>query len=49
MCEPDARDGGVRVEIDPHKRTFSAAIVDARGGLVASEHFGVSGQGASRA
>jgi transposase len=33
------------VGIDPHKRTFSAAIVDARGGLVASEHFRVSGQG----
>ena len=33
------------VGIDPHKRTLSAAVVDARGGLVASAHFRVSGQG----
>ena len=33
------------VGIDPHKRTLSAAVVDARGGLLASEHFRVSGQG----
>jgi hypothetical protein len=33
------------VGIDPHKRTFSAVIVDARGGLVAGEHFRVSGEG----
>jgi transposase len=33
------------VGIDPHKRTLSAAVVDARGGVVASEHFRVSGDG----
>jgi hypothetical protein len=31
--------------IDPHKRTLTAAVVDARGGVVASEHFKVSGDG----
>jgi transposase len=33
------------VGIDPHKRTLSAAVVDARGALVAAEHFRVSGDG----
>ena len=33
------------VGIDPHKRTLSAAVVDTRGGIVASEHFKVSGEG----
>ena len=33
------------VGIDPHKRTLSAAVVDVRGGIVASEHFRVSGDG----
>ena len=33
------------VGIDPHKRTLTAAIVDARGGIVAAEHFRVSGDG----
>jgi hypothetical protein len=33
------------VGIDPHKLTLSAAVVDARGGLLASEHFRVSGDG----
>jgi transposase len=33
------------VGIDPHKRTLSAAVADARGGIVASEHFRVSGEG----
>jgi transposase len=33
------------VGIDPHKRTLSAAVVDARGGIVAAEHFRVSGEG----
>jgi transposase len=33
------------VGIDPHKRTLSAAVVDARGGIVASAHFRVSGEG----
>ncbi len=44
LITPD-RAGNV-VGIDPHKHTLSAAIVDARGGLVASEHFRVSGDGA---
>jgi hypothetical protein len=43
LITPD-RAGNV-VGIDPHKRTLSAAVVDARGGIVASEHFGVSGDG----
>ncbi len=33
------------VGIDPHKRTLSAAVVDERGGLLAVEHFKVSGDG----
>ena len=33
------------VGIDPHKRTLTAAVVDARGGIVASGHFKVSGEG----
>ena len=33
------------VGIDPHKRTLTAAVVDARGGIVASEAFKVSGDG----
>jgi len=33
------------VGIDPHKRTLTATIVDPCGGLVASEHFRVSGDG----
>ena len=33
------------VGIDPHKRTLSATVADPRGGLVASEHFRVSGDG----
>jgi transposase len=33
------------VGIDPHKHTLTAVIVDARGGLVAGEHFKVSGDG----
>jgi transposase len=33
------------VGIDPHKRTLTAAVVDARGGIVAAEHFRVSGDG----
>jgi transposase len=33
------------VGIDPHKRTLSAVVVDARGGIVAGEHFRVSGDG----
>jgi transposase len=33
------------VGVDPHKRTLTAAVVDARGGIVAGEHFKVSGEG----
>jgi transposase len=33
------------VGVDPHKRTLTATVVDARGGLLASEHFRVSGDG----
>jgi transposase len=33
------------VGIDPHKQTLTATVVDARGGIVASEHFRVSGDG----
>lgn len=33
------------VGIDPHKQTLTATVVDARGGIVASEHFRVSGGG----
>jgi len=30
---------------DPHKRTLTATVVDPRGGVLASEHFRVSGDG----
>jgi transposase len=43
LITPD-RAGNV-VGIDPHKRTLTAAVVDARGGVLASEHFRVSGDG----
>jgi transposase len=33
------------VGIDPHKQTLTATVVDPRGGIVASEHFKVSGGG----
>jgi hypothetical protein len=33
------------VGVDPHKRSLSATVVDGRGGVVASEHFRVSGDG----
>jgi transposase len=33
------------VGIDPHKRTLTATVVDPRGGVLASEHFRVSGEG----
>src|SRR5256885_8151104 len=33
------------VGIDPHKRTLTATVVDLRGGVLASEHFRVSGDG----
>ena len=42
LITPD-RAGNV-VGVDPHKRTLTATIVDPRGGIVASEHFRVSGR-----
>ena len=33
------------VGVDPHKRSLSATVVDPRGGLLAGEHFRVSGDG----
>src|SRR5437764_1363472 len=33
------------VGIDPHKRTLTATIADARGGILSSAHFRVSGEG----
>jgi hypothetical protein len=41
----DDRCAGNVVGVDPHKKTLAAVIVDARGGLVAGEHFRVSGDG----
>ena len=43
LITPD-RAGNV-VGIDPHKRTLTATIVDPCGGILASEHFRVSGDG----
>jgi transposase len=43
LLTPD-RAGNV-VGVDPHKRTLTATVVDPRGGVVASEHFRVSGDG----
>jgi transposase len=42
---PDVDGAGNVVGIDPHKRTLTAAVADRRGGIVASEHFRVSGDG----
>jgi hypothetical protein len=36
---------GNAVGVDPHKRTVTAIVIDARGGIVAGEHFKVSGDG----
>jgi hypothetical protein len=36
---------GNAVGVDPHKRTLTAIVVDARGGMLAGEHFRVSGDG----
>src|SRR5450631_1705887 len=33
------------VGVDPHKRTLTATVADPRGGIVATEHFRVSGDG----
>jgi transposase len=43
LLTPD-RAGNV-VGVDPHKRTLTATVIDPRGGVVASEHFRVSGDG----
>ena len=43
LLTPD-RAGNV-VGVDPHKRKLSATVADPRGGIVASEHFRVSGEG----
>jgi hypothetical protein len=33
------------VGVDPHKRTLTATVADARGGILGSAHFRVSGDG----
>ena len=33
------------VGVDPHKRTLTATVADARGGILSSAHFRVSGEG----
>ena len=33
------------VGVDPHKRTLTATVADERGGILASAHFRVSGEG----
>ena len=43
LLTPD--DAGNVVGIDPHKQTLTATVVDARGAIVACEHFKVSGGG----
>jgi hypothetical protein len=43
LLSPDH--AGNVVGIDPHKRTLTAVVVDARGGVLAGEHFRVSGEG----
>jgi transposase len=43
LLTPDQ--AGNVVGIDPHKRTLTAVVVDARGGVLAGEHFRVSGEG----
>ncbi|HEY3483254.1 MAG TPA: hypothetical protein VGL02_30640 [Streptomyces sp.] len=37
MLTPDH--AGNVVGVDPHKRTLTAVVVDARGGVLAGEHF----------
>jgi transposase len=44
MLISEARAGNA-VGIDPHKRTLTAVVIDARGGVLAGEHFRVSGDG----
>jgi len=43
LLTPDQ--AGNVVGVDPHKRTLTATVLDPRGGIVASEHFRVSGDG----
>jgi transposase len=43
LLTPDS--AGNVVGIDPHKRTLTATVVDPRGGILASGHFRVSGDG----
>jgi hypothetical protein len=43
LIGPDIADNVVG--IDAHKQTLTATIVDPRGGILASEHFRVSGDG----
>ena len=43
LITPDC--AGNVVGVDPHKRTVSATVTDPRGGIVATEHFRVSGDG----
>jgi transposase len=45
VTRPDVDGLGNVVGIDPHKRTLTATVADRRGGIVASEHFRVSGDG----
>jgi hypothetical protein len=40
-----ADQAGNVVGIDPHKRTLTAVVLDARGALLSGEHFRVSGEG----
>ena len=37
------------VGVDPHKLTVTATVLDPRGGVLAGEHFRVSGKRAPRA
>jgi len=43
LLTPDQ--AGNVVGVDPHKRTLTATVADPRGGIVACEHFRVSGDG----
>jgi hypothetical protein len=43
LIAPDI--AGNVVGIDPHRQTLTATIADPRGGILASEHFRVSGDG----
>ena len=38
-------DPGNVVGVDPHKHTVSATVLDTRGGVLAIEHFRISGEG----